>query len=206
MMKTDNPYLILTIATHHIRFEAVKTNPHGGQQLEYSGSQPYGEKVGAPEFQLVHDYIVSLCNHWAGGRCNIEYDWEEVKPDPEILYVNSRGQVCPVCYSQSSLEGGPVEIDGGVAVQEVTCEVCGSSWNDLYELYGYSELVEGKKRTMYLYAQSLEDGSRTLVTSAPMPFSMSESTMQSTLMEASWDPRFEGMCVPAFFVKDDNDY
>ena len=54
-------------------------------------------------------------------------------------YVAKLGTRCPVCQS-TQLEGGSVNIDGGVASQDIWCKTCGASWNDTYTLTGYTDL------------------------------------------------------------------
>ena len=54
-------------------------------------------------------------------------------------YVATLGTNCPVCQS-TRFDGGPVEIDGATASQEIWCMNCGASWNDTYTLTGYTGL------------------------------------------------------------------
>ena len=54
-------------------------------------------------------------------------------------YANLKGQCCPVCRSEQ-ITGHSVVIDAGCASQEITCNDCGSSWNDVYKLIGYRDL------------------------------------------------------------------
>ena len=54
-------------------------------------------------------------------------------------YANLKGQCCPVCRSKQ-ITGHSIEIDTDCASQEITCNNCGSSWNDVYKLIGYSDL------------------------------------------------------------------
>jgi transposase-like protein len=42
---------------------------------------------------------------------------------------------CPVCGSYD-IEGGSVEVTPGYAVQEVSCNVCCSTWDDEYMFTG----------------------------------------------------------------------
>lgn len=58
-------------------------------------------------------------------------------------YVAKGGLLCPVCETPCSVEGGLVEVDGGVAYQNVNCTVCESTWTDLYALTGFDSLVKG---------------------------------------------------------------
>jgi hypothetical protein len=48
-------------------------------------------------------------------------------------YVASGGARCPYC-GDDGISGGPVEIDGGCAWQEVDCPACGATWHDVYTL------------------------------------------------------------------------
>ena len=50
-------------------------------------------------------------------------------------YVRQRGVNCPHCGS-NQLEGGPVEIDAGVATQNIGCLACQQEWTDQYKLVG----------------------------------------------------------------------
>ena len=58
-------------------------------------------------------------------------------------YVAKLGTNCPVCQS-TQLGGSSVDIDGGVASQDVYCKTCGASWNDTYTLTGYTNLDTSK--------------------------------------------------------------
>lgn len=55
------------------------------------------------------------------------------------VYVAKGGSICPNCGS-SDINGGPVEVDASTAWQEITCQDCSASWNDLYQLTGYADL------------------------------------------------------------------
>lgn len=58
---------------------------------------------------------------------------------PSEMYASNGGVACPCCDSRN-IEGGAIEIDYGAAWQEVTCKACGATWNDEYDLIGYSKL------------------------------------------------------------------
>lgn len=58
------------------------------------------------------------------------------KPLTPAEYVAKLGVVCPFCGSHD-IEGGAVEIDGGIAYQPVSCLECDSEWTDTYALTGY---------------------------------------------------------------------
>ena len=49
--------------------------------------------------------------------------------------------VCPVCQSQE-ITGGETNVDSDSAWQEVSCNLCHATWNDVYKLIGYSELID----------------------------------------------------------------
>ena len=50
-------------------------------------------------------------------------------------YVKSGGVKCPKCESEQ-LEGGQFEADAGFVYQPITCNECGFSYNDTYDLVG----------------------------------------------------------------------
>lgn len=60
-------------------------------------------------------------------------------------YASGEGLLCPVCEARCSAEGGPVEIDGGKAWQNVYCTECDAEWTDEYVLVGFDSLVKGDK-------------------------------------------------------------
>ena len=66
------------------------------------------------------------------------------QPLTDAEYVATLGTNCPVCQS-TELEGSSVDIDGGVASQEIWCKTCGASWNDTYTLTGYTDLYTNKE-------------------------------------------------------------
>jgi len=53
-------------------------------------------------------------------------------------YVRFGGTHCLYCRA-NDIEGGPVDIEGGCASQEMNCLKCGSSWHDVYSLSGAIE-------------------------------------------------------------------
>lgn len=63
-------------------------------------------------------------------------------PDSELVtelklkrYLLNGNHACPIC-SSDSITGGFIEVDDGKAWQEVVCNECGNTWNDLYTLTG----------------------------------------------------------------------
>lgn len=53
-------------------------------------------------------------------------------------YIASGGTKCPFCGSYD-ITGGSVEIDAGIAWQEVSCSGCEKTWRDDYSLVGFTE-------------------------------------------------------------------
>jgi transposase-like protein len=58
-------------------------------------------------------------------------------------YVAKLGCHCPQCGSED-ISGGEVNIDAGTAYQEMSCDSCNATWNDQYDLVGYSNLNKGE--------------------------------------------------------------
>lgn len=52
-------------------------------------------------------------------------------------YLQEGGALCPCCKSDQ-VSGESFTVDQGVASQAVVCQVCGSDWQDLYTLAGYT--------------------------------------------------------------------
>ena len=48
-------------------------------------------------------------------------------------YISSGGIKCPVC-GDWDITGGSVQIDAGVAWQDVSCSNCDYEWTDIYTL------------------------------------------------------------------------
>ena len=61
----------------------------------------------------------------------------------EKEYVEKGGLCCPCCGSHE-IEGGSVEVSGGMAFQEITCGKCGAGWDDEYKLTGYTARGEAE--------------------------------------------------------------
>lgn len=59
------------------------------------------------------------------------------------LYLSTCGVCCPVCQFDQ-IEGGPIEVDTGEAIQELTCGRCRSTWTDHYTLDRIDALIVGK--------------------------------------------------------------
>uniref|UniRef100_A0A6M3L594 Uncharacterized protein n=1 Tax=viral metagenome TaxID=1070528 RepID=A0A6M3L594_9ZZZZ len=53
----------------------------------------------------------------------------------EARYLELSGLHCPKCGA-TNISGGSVDIQGGGAIQQVTCEACDASWHDCYTLTG----------------------------------------------------------------------
>lgn len=62
-------------------------------------------------------------------------------------YVKSQGKTCPICKDHSiETEGHPVFINNINVIQHCNCFKCGSSWDELYVLVGYQDLVAKVKK------------------------------------------------------------
>ena len=49
-------------------------------------------------------------------------------------YIATGGVSCPRCKCDTMIEGGSVELDGGIAWQNVWCTACELNWTDQYTL------------------------------------------------------------------------
>jgi formate dehydrogenase maturation protein FdhE len=58
---------------------------------------------------------------------------KELSAEQKAAYLKTDGQQCPLCGSDD-ISAGSVDIEGGSAVQEVTCSECDTVWNDRYTL------------------------------------------------------------------------
>jgi len=61
------------------------------------------------------------------------------KPLTDDQYIKNPN-VCPSCHGHD-VTGGQIKIDVQTT-QEVTCDTCGATWIDVYQLKGYMELKE----------------------------------------------------------------
>lgn len=61
------------------------------------------------------------------------------KPLTDAQYIKNPN-VCPSCHGHY-VTGGRIRIDVQTT-QEVTCDTCGATWVDVYQLIGYMELKE----------------------------------------------------------------
>mgnify|MGYP001161685594 CR=1 FL=1 len=59
----------------------------------------------------------------------------------EKKYVESKGVRCPYCKSED-IEGGFIEVNAGVAQQNIRCNNCGEEWTDTYTLNGIENFVD----------------------------------------------------------------
>jgi hypothetical protein len=53
--------------------------------------------------------------------------------EKEKLYIKNKGVKCPFCKS-SQIEGDDVDINTGIASQEMGCLECEAIWWDIYKL------------------------------------------------------------------------
>ena len=52
-------------------------------------------------------------------------------------YTKQDGQVCPFCHTKYRLDAGRYTHFTGGLVQEVECQACGATFDDVYELTAY---------------------------------------------------------------------
>ena len=60
-------------------------------------------------------------------------EFADLKQEQIDAYLKSDGVACPACES-GNIEGHSVEIDNGIASQDVHCTDCAFEWRDLYYL------------------------------------------------------------------------
>lgn len=72
-----------------------------------------------------------------------EFTLEQLK-----AYAESNGARCPVCGSPD-IEGGPIEIEAGVAWQDVMCHHCNTTWQDIYYLSAISRGNGARIQSLY---------------------------------------------------------
>jgi len=53
---------------------------------------------------------------------------------------------CPICGSDD-LEGGPIDIEGNFAIQEMGCILCEATWMDFYRAEHREDIVRGEALT-----------------------------------------------------------
>ena len=63
------------------------------------------------------------------------HEYPTITAQMQKRYIDRQGQRCPWC-DHEALSGGSIDIDGGGAFQEITCEGCDATWLDHYQLTG----------------------------------------------------------------------
>ena len=58
-------------------------------------------------------------------------------------YRDREGFICPNCESSDNLERTGEELEGATYYVDWRCNICGSTWYDLYKLDGYDDLQVG---------------------------------------------------------------
>lgn len=53
-------------------------------------------------------------------------------------YLAACGQICPFC-GDHDIEGGPVDVESNFAWQDIKCNACEKTWQDIYTLTGFEE-------------------------------------------------------------------
>jgi transposase-like protein len=54
-------------------------------------------------------------------------------------YISHGGSKCPYCESTNIAADGMLEVDGTDAWQDIECEDCGETWQDVFKLVGYEK-------------------------------------------------------------------
>ncbi len=68
-------------------------------------------------------------------------DYLEGKDCQQENYVASKGQRCPFCGSNLiNHQGKPLQADGGEVWADIFCFGCSASWQDHYQLVGFTDL------------------------------------------------------------------
>ncbi len=51
------------------------------------------------------------------------------------LYLDNEGSNCPICNADLNEEGSysSLDVEGSVALQEITCNRCDSVWTDIFK-------------------------------------------------------------------------
>ena len=136
-------------------FSVVHSHKHGeGQYLVWADRQPsqadLAEQI--PSFEPEREeYLVitevDRLEELAGLACVVPItDQVPVQdahghPAPDVAaYLRSGGCRCPFCGNED-IVGEGVEIDAGIASQEVSCSACHRSWHDDYTLTGFREIT-----------------------------------------------------------------
>ena len=52
-------------------------------------------------------------------------------------YVATGGSKCPHCGEEAIEGNGSIELDNGIAWQDVGCGACNNTWVDVYKLVGW---------------------------------------------------------------------
>ncbi len=55
-------------------------------------------------------------------------------------YISSRGIECPACGGPPAM-AGPLEAELDAIWQNCSCDDCGATWTDVFELTGYRDLT-----------------------------------------------------------------
>jgi len=68
---------------------------------------------------------------------------KKLTPEQKKAYIEGKSCHCPFCKSED-IEGGHMEVDGTGAWQEVECNSCGATWQDVYKLVDVLPTVNGR--------------------------------------------------------------
>jgi hypothetical protein len=136
-------------------FSVVHSHKHGeGHYLVWADKQPsqadLAEQIPSFEPEREEYLVVNAVDRLeelAGLICVVsgaaEAPVEEDRglPSADVAaYLRSGGCRCPFCGNED-IVGEGVEIDAGIASQEVSCSACHRSWHDDYTLTGFREIT-----------------------------------------------------------------
>jgi transposase-like protein len=75
-----------------------------------------------------------------GSAANVTVRILSADDEAEAAYLDSGGTICPHC-SSTELSASGSDLHTSIVWQNVTCHSCGASWQDLYKLTHFANLV-----------------------------------------------------------------
>ena len=122
----------------------TETFIYRGKEDTYEFVEEGDEEMGAWSCPHCHaELVIADADDFLEGnvRATVSRIAMEVARDSE--YVANGGLACPVCGDRG-ITGGEWNAAAAAAWQEVSCETCGSEWNDCYRLVGIDNLEDGR--------------------------------------------------------------
>ena len=87
----------------------------------------------------VLEEMVGLSGVVSKGDHGVPEDEPGAMPGDVAAWLPARGCCCPFC-GDADIVGLSVEIDAGIAWQEVSCSACDKAWRDEYSLTGFQPI------------------------------------------------------------------